>query len=264
MQEEPTNTTETTEGTETSGNPAQGSSTSTTDQPEKIDLAGDATTTETDKVEDEGEDTRTDEQKAADDEAEAARAELFGAPAEGEEYQIEGLPEGMSIDKEALEAVSPIFRKLGLSSKGASEVAAVYAEKVLPHVSQQVVSSLEQDIITQRKSWEDDAVEAVKQNGQTLKNKAGEVLSFDAQPMEEVRKVAARALDRIAPDGFRDWLKETGLSVHPQMIAFTYQAGKLLAEDTVDAADTDNSNKDNPRAKARAGGLTPSKFYNRS
>lgn len=269
-QEQTTATTETTssEAETTSESPAQGSSTSTTETTEQtdsqIDLAGgDTTDTTTADTTDTTEDTRTDEERAADEAAEAARAELFGAPAEGEEYAIEGLPEGMTIDKEALDAVAPTFRELGLSSKGASKVAAVYAEKVLPHVAQQVTANIEQSIIAKRRDWEGEAVEAVQQNGQNLKNAAGETLSFDAKPMEEVRKTAARALDRIAPAGFREWLKETGLSVHPQMVSFAYQAGKLLGEDTThESTDTKNETTSPSRVR-KAGGLDPAKLYNR-
>jgi hypothetical protein len=261
-----TTTTETT-GTETpSENPAEGSSTSTTTETtgtetsEGIDLAADTAATETTK---ETEDTRTDEEKAADEAAKAAHDELFGAPAEDAEYEIEGLPEGMTIDKEALDAVAPTFRELGLSNKGASKVAGIYAEKVLPHVEKQVMTGIEQNIITQRKEWEDAAVDAVKTNGAELKNAAGEALTFDGLPMEKVRAVAAKALDQIAPQGFREWLKETGLSVHPQMVAFAYQAGKRLAEDTeIEAHDNPGSKPDERRAR-RAGGLHPEKFYNR-
>lgn len=268
-----TQTTETETTEATSANPAEASSTSattetteTTETPgEGIDLAA---SDDTDKAaavadgtanEEEEEDTRTDEEKAAD----AERDELFGAPAEDAEYEIEGLPEGMTIDKEALDAVSPTFRELGLSNKGAAKVASVYAEKVLPHVEKQITTGIEQNIIAQRKEWEDKAVEAVKTNGAELKNKAGEPLTFDNLPMDKVRATAAKALDQIAPQGFREWLKETGLSVHPQMVAFAYQAGKRLAEDTDhEAHDNPGAQPDERRAR-RAGGFNPSKFYDR-
>ena len=245
------------EQTDTSSTTSTTAETTEATADETVDLAADDTTDTTETVED----TRTDEEKAADE----ARAELFGAPAEGEEYTIEGLPEGMTIDQEALADVTPVARELNLSSQGLSKIAGVYAEKVLPRVAQQVTTGIEQDIIAQRKTWEDEARDVVKSNGQELKNAAGETLSFDAKPLEEVRRVAAKALDRIAPQGFREWLKETGLSVHPQMVAFTYQAGKLLAEDTdLERADTkEKDQKSSQRRVSRAGGLDPDKFYDR-
>lgn len=219
-------TTETTSTDSASSEQDQGSSTSTTDQSESLDLAGGVTTDDTQT--DDQADTRTDEEKAA----EAERAELFGAPAEGEDYVVEGLPEGMEIDKAALDAVAPVARKLGLSNKGLSEIASVYAAEVLPGVMQRTTEAIEQQVVAKRTEWEGEAREAIKSNGQDLKNAAGEVLSFDAKAEKEVMQTAAKAMDNLAPQGFREWLKETGLSQHPMMIAFAYQAGKSIAEDT--------------------------------
>jgi hypothetical protein len=254
-EQEQTTSTNETESSDTTASETQeqGSSTSTTDQsqPDKVDLADDkpAATTE---------EAKTPEQIAA----EAAHAELFGAPAEGEAYAIEGLPEGMEIDKDALEAVTPTFRELGLSAKGASKVAQVYAEKVLPQVMEQATKGIEAQVIATRASWEADAVAAVKANGAELKNKSGEVLSFDAKNIEAVRSVAAKALDRLAPDGFREFLAETGLSVHPAMVAFAYQAGKLIAEDA-SLETTDTGTKRSGPAPSKSGGMHTDRFFNR-
>lgn len=235
-----------------------GSSSSTTDQTQtdKLDLSADDTAaTDTDTTED----TRTDEEKAA----EAERAELFGAPADDEGYTIEGLPEGMEIDKEALDAVTPAFRELGLSSKGASKVAQVYAEKVLPQVMEGAVKKIEADVVAQRSTWEGEALAAVQNNGQDLKNKAGEPLSFDAKDIKVVRQTAAKALDHLAPEGFREFLDQTGLSVHPAMVAFAYQAGRLLAEDR-DIETTDRGGKRTSSvAPAKSGGMHTDKFFDR-
>lgn len=247
-QEQTTPTTETpsSEGTNSSETQDQTSNTSTTD-PSRIDLGeDDAGGDQTQQAED----TRTDEEKAAD----AARAELFGAPAEDAPYEIEGLPEGMEIDKAALDAVTPVARELGLSSKGLSKIAQAYAEKVLPGVSERTTAAIEQSVIAQRKAWEDDALAAVKANGSDLKNKAGEVLSFDAKDVGAVRATAAKALDQLAPAGFREWLQETGLSVNPMMLAFAYQAGRRIAEDT----EIETTERGDKRGKSRVEKYYPS------
>lgn len=180
-------------------------------------------------------DEQSDEDKAK-AEADAARAELYGAPAEGEDYAVE-LPEGAPIDKEALDAIAPTLRELNLSNAGANKLLSTYAETVLPRVATQVTSQIEAQVLDQRKAWETEARQAIigkdeKGEPVVLKNDAGDELGFDGKNVEAVRRDAARALDRIAPAGFRDFLKETGLSQHPAMVAFAYQAGKLLAEDS--------------------------------
>jgi len=237
----PTETTTSTEGQP----PEAGSSSSTTDQQARVDLAGDADDQAQAQTTDTQTDTRTDEERAADE----AREKLFGAPEGDASYEIAGLPEGMEIDKEALDAVAPVFRELNLSNEGASRVAQVYAEKVLPAVMERATNAIEQQVVAQRSEWERDAEAAIKANGHELKNAAGETLSFDAKDKDHVMKTAAKALDRLAPVGFREFLKETGLSVHPAMVAFAYQAGKAIAEDTEIEAATSGANKPKSRVE---------------
>lgn len=228
MADEQTTETTTTENPSTdeqTSTQTSASSTTETDE-EKIDLGkGDEeeTSTETET----GEDEQTDEEKA--------RAALFGAPAEGETYAIEGLPEGMSIDEAALEAVTPVFRELGLSNVGASKVASVYAEKVLPGVVEQVTTqqkeALETQIADQRNEWQGETLKAIKGEIE-LKTKTGDKIDFGGAGVKQVQQAAARAIDRVAPAGFREFLDETGLGMHPAMVAFAYKVGQLVAEDT--------------------------------
>lgn len=246
-----------TETTEATSITDTGSDTSTTQTgQETVDLSKTAETeteTKTDEIEE------TEEQKAEREERET----LFGAPAEGEAYKLEGLPEGTVVDEEALADIAPIARQLGLSNKGLSAVAGVYAEKILPRVAQQVSGQIEQDIVAKRTEWENEARDAI--SGKTeLKNAAGEILGFNKEPMESVRQTAAKALDKLAPQDFRTFLDETGLAVHPAMVAFAYQAGKLIAEDR--EIETTETTKDRPTSaaeKRKSGGLDSKKFYNR-
>ena len=210
--------------------------TSNTDKPtpsdegdEPIDLGKDGGDDADDKGADKGE--QTDEEKAA----EAARAELFGAPADDAAYEIVGLPEGMAIDNEALEAATPAFRELGLSNAGASKVAGVYAEHILPKVIEKAGESFKTDLETkiadQKVAWQDETLKAVKGEIE-LKTSTGDKIDFAGSGVKQVQQAAARAIDRVAPAGFREFLEETGLGSHPAMVAFAYKVGQLIAEDT--------------------------------
>lgn len=204
-------------------------------------------------------DTRTDEQKAADQAAEDERAKLFGAPEGDTAYEITGLPKGMEIDAAALEAVTPVFRELNLSNEGASKVAAIYAEKVLPGVSQQIVDGINADVVAKRKAWEGEARDAIAGKGEPLKTQSGEVINFGGHSLADVQKMAAKGLDKFAPAGFRKWLDETGLGVHPQMIALAYNIGKDVAEDrSIEASDTNTGKKSGGDGRPMS---DPSKFY---
>jgi hypothetical protein len=179
----------------------------------------------------EGDDTEIETE--TDDKGEAS--EFIGAPAEGEAYVIEGLPEGMAIDEEALAAVDPVAREIGLSSKGMSKIAGVYAEKVLPHVVEQTIAraneELQARVLETRKEWEGDSLKAIKGEVE-LKTGTGEPITFDGLAVKQVKQVAARGIDRVMPAGFRKFLEETGLGQHPAMVAGMYAVGKLVGEDS--------------------------------
>lgn len=156
-----------------------------------------------------------------DEDADAARAALFGAPEGDAAYQLEGLPEGTSVDEEALAAIAPVARELNLSNQGLSKIAGVYAEKVLPGVTQKVVSQIESDQAALTADWANQAQVAVKEDP-----------VYAGQAMPVVRATAAKALDRFGGSEFREFLEVTGLGNHPAMLKFAYQAGAAIAEDT--------------------------------
>lgn len=217
---------------------AKDSSSSTTENPPADDESVDLSKIGADDKAAEGEgETETDEQKAEREAKDAETAKLFGAPEGDAAYELAGLPEGTVIDQAALDAIAPVARQLNLSNEGLSLIAQTYAEKVLPGVAEQVLSNLQNDITAQRKDWENEARQAIKgvdAEGKPieLKNAKGQAISFDGKPFKEAQTVMAKALDQFAPEGFREFLDETGLGVHPMMVAFAYQAGKNIAEDT--------------------------------
>ena len=156
----------------------------------------------------------TEEQAAAD-----AHAALFGVP-EGD-YVPAGLPEGTVIDKAALDAVTPVARELGLSNEGFSKLAGVYAEKVLPQVTEAVTSQIMAQSAATTAGWATETTEAVKTDP-----------AFGGKQLSEVQAVAAKALDRFGGTEFRQYLADTGLGNHPAMMKAMFLAGSAIAEDT--------------------------------
>lgn len=165
-------------------------------------------------------------------------ANLFGAP-EGD-YEITGLPEGMTVDKAALEAVAPLAKKLNLSNEGMSELAGVYAEKVIPQVVQQVTEGIERDIAATAADWANQSQELVKTDG-----------AFGGKPMNEVQSISAKAIDRFGGTEFREYLGSTGLGNHPAMVKFAYLVGQAISEDS-----SFERGDQTPKPKSRA-----EKFY---
>lgn len=155
----------------------------------------------------------------------ADNAALFGAP-EGD-YEVT-LPEGQPLDAEALAAVSPLFKELGLSNEGASKLVSAYAETVLPRVTEQVMAGVNADVAATQKAWADESRAAVADDA---KLEPG-ARAFDGKPLAQVQSVAAKALDKLGSPEFREFLNETGLGNHPQMLRFAYRAGSAISEDT--------------------------------
>lgn len=147
---------------------------------------------------------------------------LLGAP-EGD-YEIAGLPEGTSIDKEVLDAIVPVAKEIGLSNEGMSRLASVYAEQVLPHVASQVVSQIETDIAATRTQWAADLRASVEgENADPV---------YAGAKLADVTRIAAKAIDRFAGEEFRAYLDETGLGNHPAMLKLLFNSGSRIAEDT--------------------------------
>ena len=151
--------------------------------------------------------------------AAAAHAELFGAP-EGT-YEITGLPEGTVIDTATLSAVEPVARELGLSNAGMSKLAAVYAETIVPALTEQVTNQILTQSAATTQGWATETIEAVRTDA-----------AYGGKPLAEVQAVAAKALDRFGGPEFREYLKDTGLGNHPAMMRAMFLAGSAIAEDT--------------------------------
>lgn len=171
-----------------------------------------------------GDDAKTDEPPA--------NATMFGAPEGDAAYEITGLPEGVTIDADALAAVTPLARELNLSNEGLSKLASVYTESVLPGVVKQMQDDLGAQAAQLRKDWGTDTRASITGGA----NAAGEQVEADpvyaGRNLAEVQQVSAKALDQFGGEGFREFLDAHGLGNHPQMMRFAFMAGSAISEDT--------------------------------
>lgn len=128
-------------------------------------------------------------------------------------------PEGMALNKEALDAAVPVFRELGLSNEQAQKlmpVAGEFAKKIADGFNQQIISQVAAD----RKAWLDTA-------------KADPEIG--AGNWDKTLATAAQGLDRLGfPKGspLRVLLDESGLGNHPDMIRAWARVGKAVGEDS--------------------------------
>ena len=210
--------------------PDQNTSATPTDAPEADPLdggsvLGDATDPKPSDAEGGDPDTGGEGDAPKDGEAEP----LTGAP-EGD-YEL-ALPEGVTLDKAALEAVAPIAKELNLSNAGLSKLAGVYAEHVLPGAMKQVEDNMTSQIVAQRAAW-DQATRLMIAGGKDADgNDVQPDPTFRGKTLEQVQAVAAKALDRFGGSGVREFLTETGLGNDPRLVTFAFKAGDAISEDS--------------------------------
>lgn len=165
---------------------------------------------------------------------------LTGAP-EGDYDLAAFLPEGTAIDADALAKIAPTAKAMNLSNAGLAKIAA----EGLPIVTKQVSDGIVGEVVRQRAAWDTDTRASISGGV----NSAGETVAadpmFGGKAYDDVLTTSAKALDRFGgsklypgakadgtPGTFRDFLKTTGLGNHPAMIAFAFNAGSAISEDT--------------------------------
>jgi hypothetical protein len=164
--------------------------------------------------------------KSKDDKAGDDSNALLGAPEGDYEIDASALPEGIEIDKAVVEMTSGLAKEIGLSNEGFTKLAGVFAEKVLPHVTQQFVAQMQNDVVEQRRAWDTATREEIAAGAQD------EASPYYGLDFKGATRLAAKAIDRFGGTEFREFLETTGLGNDPRMVRFAVGAGKAIAEDT--------------------------------
>jgi hypothetical protein len=178
--------------------------------------------------------------------ADAAPAEVAASPAEGsilggdapakegeppavdpapvvpEKYELSA-PEGMTFDDDALAVADPVFRELGLTNDAAQKlmpVAGDFAQRVASAALERAQVDAETQFAAQKATWADEAKKDAEIGG---------------AKWDETVTLSARALDMLGyPAGspFRQFLTETGLGNHPEMIRAMRRIGERVSDDS--------------------------------
>ena len=178
---------------------------------EKTEDAKSAETLEdiVDIAEEEGGETESTEkpaEKSADDSEETSPADIVP-----ESYEITA-PEGMDVDKAAMDVFTPIAKELGLTNEKAQKFADVYANIRLNE------AKVQQDAFD---SQQDGFIEAAK----TDKEFGG--VNFDKNIAS-----ANSVLTKFGGDALIEVLDSAGLANHPDVIRCFYRMSKAISEDT--------------------------------
>ena len=133
-----------------------------------------------------------------------------GAPAEYADFKM---PEGMTVDPDALATFAPLAKRLDLTQDEAQELVNLQAEAVVKHAKAQ-----EETWAKTQSEWRS-ASKADKEIG-------GD--NFDANVA-----LAKKALDKVGTKELRDLLDVTGTGNHLEVIRFFSRVGTLIGEDTL-------------------------------
>lgn len=152
-----------------------------------------------------------------------AEAGESGEPAEGEEpkgdegeldylsLNYEAYPEGFALDEQAQGEFLELAKELGVKPDGVQKFIDFDAKR-----QQQIAESMQAKHAEQVAQWESE-VKADKEIG--------------GGHLDQTLATASKAIDAFAPEGFAEFLDQTGLGNHPLMVKTFNAIGKAISED---------------------------------
>lgn len=148
-----------------------------------------------------------------------------------EKYEFK-LPEGVELDASAMEAVSPVFKELGISNDGAQKLVDVYMS--------QVTSLLEKQKEDAIKSFSDIKNEWKAETIKELGPESDKELAF-----------AAKFINKFGGNELRSVLNDSGLGNNVHVVKAFIKAGKAFSSDSFPDSTTKKvALTDSERAKA--------------
>lgn len=140
-------------------------------------------------------------------------------------YQLT-MPEGVEVDQALLDAVSPRFKELGLTTKQAQALTDDFVK-----LQQQ---RLEDYAKTPAGAWSTAAHAYFQKNGTpdawVDTAKADKTIGGDA--WDATVKTSRRAVDQLGTPALKEYLEASGGGNHPELIRFMAKVGSMIKEDT--------------------------------
>ncbi|MGJ7249166.1 peptidase [Morganella morganii] len=130
------------------------------------------------------------------------------AVAAPEKYEFKAA-EGQELDAESVKAFEPIAKELNLSNEQAQKLVDVYGSKIMPKLVEQQAAQWQQQI----EQWAEQV-------------KADKDLGTDASI-----GAAQKAMDKFGSPELKQYLNETGLGNHPELVRIFANIGKAMSED---------------------------------
>lgn len=156
-------------------------------------------TTTTGTETDQANDTSSTKQEGADKKSVSAAPEKYEFTA-GKDQEL---------DKEAVAAFEPVARELGLSNEQAQKIVDVYGSTIMPQLIKQQADAWQKQVT----DWAE-TVQADK----------------ELSSVESIGN-AQKAMEQFGTPELKEYLNETGLGNHPELIRIFSKIGKSMSED---------------------------------
>lgn len=128
-----------------------------------------------------------------------------------EKYEFT-LPDGITIDPTTMDTFTPLFKELKLTNEQAQKLVSAQAE---------IERSRNVDLQTQLTKQHDGWVSAVTADPE-----------LGGAKLEETKKFAQSAVARFGTPQLKEYLNQTGLGSHPELVRMMTSIGRAMAEDT--------------------------------
>lgn len=140
-------------------------------------------------------------------------------PAVPEKYDFSTakMPEGIQLNNELVDAVSPLFKEFGLSQEQGTKLVEAHADALA-----KISATAEKQSETDFQKWMQDGANA---NVEAVRKEWG-------HEYEANLKIAQRGIARFIDAEGKRLLDETGLGNHPSFLKAFLAAGKMIQEDT--------------------------------
>ncbi len=122
------------------------------------------------------------------------------------------MPEGVTANQEAIDSLTPIMQRLGISQEDAQEIVSVQA-----NIAAQANKAHQEAQVKTRESW--------------IKNITADP-ELGGDKLEQTIQVANEGLNRVPFPGVKALLQQTGLGDHPDMIRLFHWVEGKLGDDT--------------------------------
>ena len=181
------------------------------------DTVGDDNVSATDDSNTDSDDSDKTDESASEDKTKPPetddKVEMFGKPEDGYDLSTVKAPEGVDLDKNALEKFAPVAEELNLSQDGLQRMTDLYGEIVKDAAEVQTKNLIE---------MEDGWMKTIDEDSE---------LGGDGR--DEKLKNVTRATEKFGTEAFKEMLNTTRYGNHPEMVRFLKRVGDALDEDGV-------------------------------